>query len=89
MQQFIDFAKRISYNFVPVKLITDEEHIKNNIANKDRKDRCKLSVFSDYQKFVREHQALDISGSMVIKNENIDKTIQQIEVFITNYIKQF
>ena len=89
LQQFIDFAKQINYRFVPIKLIMDEEQIRNNVSNKDRKDRCKLSVFSDYQKFVREHQALDISGSMVIKNENIDKTIQQIEVFVTNYIKQF
>ena len=79
LQQFIDFAKKINYRFVPIKLVVDEEHIRKNIANQDRKDRCKLADFNAYQKFIRAHEMIDIPNSIVVKNEDVDETIRKIE----------
>ena len=79
LQQFIDFAKKINYKFVPIKLIVGEEHIKKNIANRDRKDRCKLADFDAYQKFIRAHEMMDIPNSIVVKNDNLEETIKKIE----------
>ncbi len=79
LQHFVDFAKKINYKFVTIKLVVDEEHIRKNIANQDRKDRCKLADFEEYQNFIRSHEMMDIPNSIVVKNEDVDGTIKKIE----------
>ena len=79
LQQFVDFAAKINYKFVPIKLIVDDAHVRKNIANQDRKDRCKLTDFDEYQKFIRSHEMIDIPNSIVIKNDNLEETIGKIE----------
>lgn len=86
LQQFIDFAKKIDYCFVPIKLLVDEEQIKNNISNPDRKDRCKLASFEDYKKFMNNREMIKIPNSIIVQNENVDDTIRQIEVCIKKII---
>ena len=79
LQQFKNFAKKINYHFVPLKLVADEVLIKNNISNQDRKDKCKLADFNEYRKFMNTHKMMSIDNSIIIKNHDIATTITKIE----------
>ena len=74
-----EFAHKLGYKFVPVKLICSDKDIKNRINSNDRKKRHKLTDYKDWKNYINNTKFLDVEQSLVIDNKNINQTIQQID----------
>ena len=74
-----EFAHKLGYKFVPVKLICSDKDIKNRINSNDRKKRHKLTDYKDWKNYINNTKFMDVEQSLVIDNKNINQTIQQID----------
>lgn len=79
VQNLRNFADKMSFQFLAVKLVCDENDIKGRINTPDRRKRFKLTDFNVWKEYVDSTKFLDVEGSVVIKNSNMDNTIKIIE----------
>lgn len=73
------FANQIGYKFVPIKLICDDNTIKSRINSFERKKKHKMTDFKAWKEYVEKTKFLDVKDSLVIKNDNLNQTLENID----------
>ena len=73
-----EFAKKLGYRFLPIKLVCNVEDIKKRINTKDRGAKFKLTDFNVWKNYIHNTKFLDVENSLVINNSNIENTMSLI-----------
>lgn len=80
VKEIKDFAKKLGYEFVPIRLHCNEDEVKKRINTPDRKQRFKLTDYDTYQHFLSTTKFLKVRGGfqLTTSNKTPDESAQDV-----------
>lgn len=87
IKDIMEFSKKMNYKFLPIKLVCDEVDIKDRIKTFERKKRHKIVDFQEWKKYIETTKFVDIPKSVVIKNKNLNETLELVNKALRDFNK--